>query len=425
MNRIMIVGASLAGLRTAEALRDEGFAGELTVIGDEPHAPYDRPPLSKAVLSGWLSTGHVTLPRLRDVAADWLLGVAATGLDLRERHVRLADGRRVDFDGLVIATGTRARPWPAPEEAALRGVHMLRSRDDADRLRTDLAAGPERVLVIGGGFTGSEVAGGCRELGLDVTLTHRGAAPMSSARGGTVARFAADVQRAAGVDLRLGTTVTKLDATGRLRRAWLSDGTAVDVDVAVIALGAVSNVEWLADSGLMADARGAVCDTTCRALTEDGSVADGVFVAGDVARWPHPLYPGNLVRLDHWGNAVSQAKTVAHNMTHGGHRRHDELPAFWSNQFGVNLKSVGLPTYGDEVVITQGSLSDTKFVAVYGRDGRTVAAVAVNAPRQLDGYAELITAGTPFPPAINAPDGPAYPSIVDAEFPQPLVAAVR
>ncbi len=425
MNRIVIVGASLAGLRAAEALRDEGFDGELTLIGDEPHAPYDRPPLSKAVLSGWLGTDHVTLPRLRDVNASWLLGVAATGLDLRERYVRLADGRRIDFDGLVIATGTRARPWPMADEAALRGVHVLRGRDDADRLRTDLALSPKRVLVIGGGFTGSEVAGSCRELGLDVTLTHRGPAPMSSALGGTVARFAADVQRAAGVDLRLETTVTKLDGTGHLHRAWLSDGTAVDADVAVIALGAVSNVEWLAGSGLLADARGAVCDTTCRALTEDGVVADGVFVAGDVARWPHPLYPGDLVRLDHWGNAISQARTVAHNLVHGGHRRHDELPAFWSNQFGVNLKSVGLPTYGDEVMITQGSLPANKFVAVYGRDGRTVAAVAVNAPRQLDGYADLITAGTPFPPVINAPDGPAVPSIVDADFPQPLVAAVR
>ena len=156
--RIVIVGASLAGLRAAEALRAEGFTGALTLIGDEPHAPYDRPPLSKAVLTGWLPAEHTTLPQLLDIDAEWLLGVPAVGLDLSDRHVTLADGRRVAFDRLLIASGTRARPWPDAAQAGLDGVVALRTCEDAIGLRSRLVAGPRRVLVIGGGFTGSEIA---------------------------------------------------------------------------------------------------------------------------------------------------------------------------------------------------------------------------------------------------------------------------
>ena len=240
-NRVVIVGASLAGLHAAEALREEGFAGRLTLIGDEPHEPYDRPPLSKSVLSGWLPVEHTALPRSRDLDARWLLGVPATGLDRAARRVLLADGRQVGFDRLLIATGTRARPWPHPEEGALDGVFTLRDRDDAARLRARLAAGPRRVLVIGGGFTGSEIASVCRELGLAVTLTERSAAPLDNALGAAAGAVAARLQRQHGVDLRPNTTVLALegDDGGRLRRARLSDGDVLDVDVAVVALGAI------------------------------------------------------------------------------------------------------------------------------------------------------------------------------------------
>ncbi|MER6567545.1 FAD-dependent oxidoreductase [Streptomyces sp. NPDC001093] len=186
LRRIVIIGASPAGLHTAESLRANGFTGELVLIGDEPHEPYDRPPLSKAVLSGWIGTDRVQLPRSRDLNARWLLGVAATGLERPDRSVHLADDHSVRFDALVIATGCRVRPWPVADEAALGGVHVLRGRDDAHRLRADLAAGPCRVLVIGGGFTSSEVASSCRDLGIPVTVTHRGTAPPAGALGGTV-----------------------------------------------------------------------------------------------------------------------------------------------------------------------------------------------------------------------------------------------
>ncbi|GAA4837989.1 FAD-dependent oxidoreductase [Saccharopolyspora rosea] len=418
VDRIVVVGASLAGWSAANALRGEGFTGRLTLIGDEACEPYDRPPLSKAVLSGRLGADQLWLPRV-DGDVEWLLGTAATGLDVRAREVVLADGRRVGFDRLLVATGTRARPWPNPAERGLAGVRVLRDRDDAARLRSALAARPRRVLVVGGGFTGSEVASSCRELGLDVTLVHRGPAPLSGAIGGAVGAVFADVQRDAGVDVRLGTTVAALDGddVGRVRRARLSDGDVLDVDLVVAALGSVRNTEWLAGSGVAADERGVRCDAACRVLDPRGAVVDGVFAAGDVARWPHPLHDGGLVSLEHWGNAVEQGATAAHNAVHAETRAHTALPAFWSDQFGLNVKSVGLPSLADEVMITQGSPADREFVAAYGRGGRLVGALAVDSPRVLDGYAALIEARAPFPPVLNAPDAPGDPAPVDAGFP--------
>jgi 3-phenylpropionate/trans-cinnamate dioxygenase ferredoxin reductase component len=407
--RIVIAGASLAGLRAAEALRDEGFAGEITIIGDEPRQPYDRPPLSKAVLTGWLDTEHVQLARIREADAGWLLGTAAAGLDPVGRLVLLADGRSVTYDRLLIATGVRARQLPGAERV-LSGVHVLRGLDDASRLRAALAAGPQRVLVVGGGFTGSEVASACRSLGLAVTLVHRGPSPLSSALGGIVGGHAARLQRESGVDLRLEITVTALegDERGQLRRAWLSDGSSLAADVAVVALGAVANVEWLSGAGLAANQLGVVCDQAGRACRADGSASQEIFAAGDVARWPHPLYDKQLITLEHWGNAVEQARAAAYNMIRPAteQRAYERLPAFWSDQFGANIKVLGVPWLTDQAVLTQGSLADGRFVIAYGRSGRLAAAAAVNSPRVLDGYASLIQARAPFPPQLNAADGP-------------------
>jgi len=417
--RIVIVGASMAGLRAAEALRLEGFTGPLTLIGDEPHPPYDRPPLSKTVLSGWLPVAHTTLPQFVDVDAEWRLGVPAAGLDMRGRRVRLADGQEVEFDRLLITTGTRARQWPNAAEAALDGVFTLRTRDDATQLRERLAAGPDRVLIIGGGFIGSEVASVCRELGLPVTLVERSGVPLDNALGATAGGAAARMQRNHGVDLRTGVTVMAMEEDGRLRRAHLSDGDVLDVEIAVVALGAVRNTEWLRDAGLAADARGVVCDASCRVFSAEGVVLDDVFVAGDVARWPHPLFEGQLIAVEHWDNAVKQAAVAAHNMVRppSERRAHNALPAFWSNQFGLNIKSVGLPSIADELVVTQGAPPELRFVAVYGGAGRIVAAVAVNAPLWLDYYQEQIAARAPFPPPFDAIDAPAEPIIRPAGFP--------
>ncbi len=417
--RIVIVGASLAGLRAAEALRLAGFTGSLSLIGDEPYPPYDRPPLSKTVLTGWLPVAHTTLPQFAPLDADWRLGVAAVGLDVFNRRVQLADGHEVDFDRLLIATGTRARQWPHAEEAALDGVFTIRTRDDATRLRERLAAGPNRVLIIGGGFIGSEVASVCRELGLPVTLVERSGTPLDNALGATAGGAAARLQRHHGVDLRTGVTVLAMEGDGRLRHAHLSDGDVLDVDVAVVALGAVRNTEWIQKAGLAADARGVVCDAPCRVFSAEGVVLDDIFVAGDVARWPHPLFEGQLIAVEHWDNAVKQAAVAAHNMVRppAERRAHKALPAFWSNQFGLNIKSVGLPSVADELVVTQGAPSELRFVAVYGGAGRIVAAVAVNAPLWIDYYQTLIAARAPFPPPFDAADAPAEPVIRPAGFP--------
>lgn len=408
--RIVVVGASLAGLRAAETLREQGFTGSLTVVGDEPHPPYDRPPLSKQVLLGQAAADTTGLPMRRNPDAEWLLGVPATGLDPLRKRVLLADGERLAYDRLLIATGTRARPWPNPDEAALDGVFTLRTCDDAGRLAERLAAGPRRVLVIGGGFTGSEIASACRERGLEVTVTERGPAPLVGALGGTLSKLAAGVQRAHGVDLRCGVTVTALrgDGKGRFVGAELSDGGRVDADVCVVALGAVRNVEWLADAGLAAGPRGVACDAGCRAFDMYGIVTDDVFVAGDVSRFPHPLFEYQLLSLEHWGNAVAQAEVAAHNMISPGplRRPHLSLPAFWSSQFGLNIKSVGVPTFSDQIVLAQGSLDERRLAVVYGYRGRVTAAVTVNMAKSLEYYQHLIETAAPFPPGPGAADRP-------------------
>ncbi|GAA2872735.1 FAD-dependent oxidoreductase [Streptosporangium fragile] len=424
--RAVVVGASLAGLRAAETLRERGFTGSLTVIGDEPHEPYDRPPLSKQVLLGRVPADGTALPRRRALDARWRLGVAATGLDLAGKRVRLADGEEVGFDRLLIATGTRARPWVREAEADLDGVFTLRTGDDAARLGRRLDARPRRVLVIGAGFTGSEVASACRERGLEVTVAERGPAPLVGALGGVVGAVAAELQRRHGVDLRCGITVTALegDAAGRLRCAHLSDGTTLDADVAVIALGALRNTEWLTGSGLAAGPRGIACDAGCRAFDIHGIVTDDIFVAGDVARSPHPLFGYQFLSLEHWGNAVAQAEIAAHNMTSAGpdRRPHLWVPAFWSAQFGVNIKSVGVPTMGGELVVTQGSLGEHRFVAAYGHQGRVIAAVAFDQARWLDFYCRLIESAAPFPPDFATVDRrPEGMRPVAADFPDPAL----
>ncbi len=424
--RIVIVGASLAGLRAAEALRDQGFTGSLTIIGDERHEPYDRPPLSKAVLKGWVPADHTKLPRLRRVDADWKLGVAAVGLDRVNHVVKLGNGEEVGYDRLLIATGTRARPWSNPEEAALQGVFTVRTVEDSTALSAALKARPKRVLIIGSGFVGSEIASVCRELDLPVTVTERGSGPLKSALGGVVSDIVADMMRDAGVDLRTGVTVTSLHGgsgadAGHVRSATLSDGTVLDVDVVIPSQGSIRNVEWLDGAGLAAGQWGVGCDAGCRAFDINGVVTDHIFVAGDVARAPHVLYGYEFLALEHWDNAVFGAEVAANNMLNleVGRRAHLPLPSFWSAQFGVNIKSVGVCSFGDEIVFTQGSLEERRFAAAYGKNGRIVGAVTFNHGKWLPYYARLIERSAPFPPPPPSHDQPANHDVMEARFPDP------
>jgi NADPH-dependent 2,4-dienoyl-CoA reductase/sulfur reductase-like enzyme/ferredoxin len=407
--RIVIVGASLAGWVAAVVMRRDGFTGSITIIGDEKYRPYDRPGLSKQVFEGLIPADHTALPG--DVDVRWLLGVPATALDYAGKQVRLADGSAIEFDRLLIATGTRARQWPNKAEAELDGVFVLRTRDDAASLRQRLASRPRRVLVIGGGFTGSEVASACRDRDIEVTVAERGPAPLVGALGEFIGNVAAGIQRAHGVDLRCGVTVTALegDDHNRLRRAHLSDGSVVDADLAVVALGAVRNAEWLHGSGLAVGKWGVACDAGCRAFDVNGATTDNVFVAGDVARFPHPLYDYEFLALEHWGNAVTQAEIAAHNMVTapGARWAHLATPVFWSSQFGTNIKSVGVPTFADEFMVVQGSVPDRRFIAVYGRDGRMTGAVAFDQAMWLEFYQHLIETAQPFPPEFTAFGQPA------------------
>ncbi len=418
--RIVIVGASLAGLAAAAFLRREGFAGTLTLIGDEADQPYDRPPLSKQVLDGWISPDHVGLPLGDQVDAQWRLGVPATGLDSIGKRVLLADGSTVEYDRLLIATGTRARPWHNEAEAALDGVFTLRTRPDAAALRQRLAGRPRRVLVIGAGFTGSEIASACRDQDLAVTVAERGSAPLVGALGEVVGGVAAGLHRDHGVDLHCGVTVSSLegDGNGQLRQAQLSDGTTIDTDVAVVALGAIRNTEWLHDSGLAVGIWGVACDAGCRAIDVNAVTTEDVFVAGDVSRFPHPLYDYQFLALEHWGNAVIQAEVAAHNMVRppGDFWPHLATPVFWSQQFGTNIKSVGVPTFADQVVVAQGLLHEGRFVAAYGYRGRMTAAVSFDHGMWLDFYQKMIEAAEPFPPA--------FPTVDESPYRQPLPAQI-
>ena len=421
--RIVIVGASLAGLRAAEALRDEGFNGKLTIIGDEKHEPYDRPPLSKQVLKGWVRADHTLLPRTRKVEAEWRLGVAATSLDRSSKQVRLANGDQVPFDRLLIATGTRARPWSNPKEAALEGVITLRTSDEAAQLQAALAAKPGRVLIVGAGFIGSEIASVCRDLGLAVTVAERAEAPLVGALGGVIGDIAAELQRDHGVDLRTGISVEALegDGKGHVRRARLSDGTMLDADVVVASLGSIRNTEWLEGAGLATGRWGVACDAGCRVFDVNGVVTDSIFVAGDIARAPHVLYEYQFLALEHWDNAVFGGRVAAHNMVslESDRRPHLPLPAFWSGQFGVNIKGVGVGPFADEIVITQGSVKERRFAAAYGRRGRIVAAVTFNHGKWLEYYGALIERSAPFPPPPAGYDQPADMTPVPAQFPDP------
>ncbi|MET7246445.1 FAD-dependent oxidoreductase [Methylobacterium sp. EM32] len=420
---IAIAGASLAALRGAEALRANGFSGRLILVGDEPHLPYDRPPLSKHILTGEIPPGATTLPGVGALRAEWRLGTPVAGLDRAGRALLLADGGRVAYDRLLVATGARARPWPAPGEARLAGVHTLRGRDDAAALAADLEARPGPVLILGAGFIGCEVASSLRSLGRPVTVVDPAPAPLAQALGRVVGGFIAGRMEAAGVDLRLGVEVAHLEGDRAVRRARLSDGGTIEAGLVVVALGAVRNTDWLAGAGLDADEGGLSCDGACRALEADGRPVPEIFAAGDVARCPHPLYGGRPVALEHWGNAVAQAAHAARAMLDGPDSigAYAEVPAFWSSQFGLNIKSLGLTEGADAVAIVQGSPRAGRFLAVYGRAGRTVAAVSVNAGRWLPAYEGPIRDGAPFPPITGGADQP-RPDPVPPGLPAPTAA---
>jgi NADPH-dependent 2,4-dienoyl-CoA reductase/sulfur reductase-like enzyme len=394
---IAIVGASMAGLRAAEQLRRLGHSGPLVLIGEEPHLPYDRPPLSKEILQGkWpLDSERLQLRRspYAELALDLRLGRRATGLDPGARQLALDDGSRLSYDALLIAPGAAARRLPA--QPALEGIALLRSLDDARALRSAFEKRP-RVLVVGAGFIGAEVAASARACGLDVVCVEPLAAPLIRGLGPVLGALSAQIHRDHGVDLRCGLSVEGFEGAGRVERVRLSDGSRVEADLVVIGVGAAPATDWLAGSGLeLAD--GVVCDEFLR------SSAPGVWAAGDVARFANPLF-GEAMRIEHWSNAVDGGVHAAINILAGPGTPAPYLhvPWFWSDQYDVKIQFAGRMRGDDEMRLIWGSLEERKFVALYGRAGRVVGVLTFGRPRAVIQYKKLIAQGASWDAALEA-----------------------
>ena len=365
MKSVAVVGASLAGLSAVRALRAQGFDGELTVVGGETRRPYDRPPLSKEFLAGDVGEDALALEADDDeLDAQWLLGVHATRLDANSGAVQLDNGTTIHADGIVVATGARARSWPGSE--GLAGVHVLRTIDDAIALRHDLRPGA-RLVVIGAGFIGAEVASTAAKLGLDVAVVEAALAPLAGPLGVQLGAAVARLHTEHGTRLLCGAAVAGLVGNDRVTGVELADGRRLAADVVVVGIGAIPNIDWLRDSPIEL-ANGVVCD-------EGGATSiPNVVAVGDCAAWHEPSV-GRPHRVEHWTGALERPAIAVATLLAGG--RHNGVPArppyFWSDQYGRRIQFAGIADPGDEITFEVGNLRDTSFLAVYRRGGEPVA----------------------------------------------------
>jgi 3-phenylpropionate/trans-cinnamate dioxygenase ferredoxin reductase component len=369
--RIAIVGAGVAGERCAFELRACGFDGDVLLVGAEPHLPYDRTLLSKDLLDGAVDAADLALSSREDFAAAGIrlcLGTAAAALDPDAHELVLADGTVIAYDKLVVATGGSPR---RPRALGGAGAGVLRTLDDARALRERLETAG-RLVVIGGGFVGAEVAASARARGLDVTLVEALPAPLARAVGVEVGTRIAELHRANGVAVLTDVAATALRRDGRRVTVGLADGRMLDADAVLVGAGTAPDVGWLAGSGVAAD-DGIVTDPQCRTSAPD------VLAAGDCARWWHRDHAG-LLRVEHWDTAARHGTAAARSAL-GDHQPFAPVPFFWSVQHGVRLQWVGHAVEGDEVVVEDAQSG--AFVAWYRRAGRLVAAFAAGAPRAL------------------------------------------
>ncbi|MCZ2811739.1 FAD-dependent oxidoreductase [Modestobacter sp. VKM Ac-2979] len=369
---VAVVGASLAGLSAARALREQSYDDRIVVIGDEAHAPYDRPPLSKEFLARRASLDDIALgtPDDADLGLEWRLGTTAVGLDHLSRSVLLADGSEVRADGVVLATGARARRLSGSE--GLGGVHVLRSLDDAVALREDLATAG-RLVVIGAGFIGAEVASTARTLGLEVTVIETQPVPLAGPLGADMGAVCAQLHADHGTRLLVGTGVAGLVGTGRVEAVELTDGTRLPADVVVVGIGAIPNIEWLADSGV-ALGNGVLTDAHC------GTSVPGVVAVGDcAAAWSASRE--RHVRVEHWTHALEQPATAVATLLGTDRPAPTPVPYFWSDQYGARIQFAGSRREDDVVRVLEGRCADRSFLAVYERHGHPVAVLGMNQPR--------------------------------------------
>jgi NADPH-dependent 2,4-dienoyl-CoA reductase/sulfur reductase-like enzyme len=395
LNHVVVVGASLAGMRAIEHLRANGYAGRITLVGDEPDPPYDRPPLSKDVLVGTAtpeSTFFRTADQLASLDVELLLGTAAQRLDLASRKLEV-DGHRLAFDGLILATGARARTVPGLEPR--EGVHVLRTLADAVRLRAELVQA-SHVVVVGAGFIGSEIASSARSLGVGVTVVEQAPAPLARVLGVELGAACAALHTVNGTDVRCSTTVEAIEGRDTVEAVRLSDSSMIDADLVVVGVGVVPNTEWLEGSGLTIG-DGVVCDARLSAGPE------GVFAAGDVARWDNELF-GRQMRVEQWTNAAEQGRHVAAALL----EPRASLPFrganyFWSDQYGVRIQFTGVPE-ADETLVVEGSIAEGRFGAWYRRDDRLVGALTIGSARLARRSKALIESGSSWTSALQALD---------------------
>ncbi|MEV0177676.1 FAD-dependent oxidoreductase [Streptomyces sp. NPDC050803] len=375
MRSITVVGASLAGLSAVRALRAEGYDGEIVVVGEERHTPYDRPPLSKDFLTGDLDAEALALgdaDEYEDLDVQWVLGERAVRLDTLARTVTLAGGRHVRTDGVVVATGASPRMLPGMD--GLAGVHTLRTLDDAQALRAELLDGLPRVVVIGAGFIGAEVASTAHRLGLHVTVVEALDVPLERQLGREMGLVCSSLHTDHGVRLLCGTGVAGLVGEGRVTGVRLADGQVLPADIVVVGVGVRPATDWLAGSGVHVD-DGVVCDAGC------STSVPGVVAVGDVARCPNP-FTGRHARIEHWSNATEQAKTAARTLLTGVPAPAPlTAPYFWSDQYKVRIQLAGHVAPGAEPELVEGDLDSRSFTAVYRREGTPVAVLSLNQPK--------------------------------------------
>ena len=394
---IAVVGTSLAGLRAIEALRREGYPGRICAIGEEPCMPYDRPPLSKQFLKGDWDADKIVLHHelADDEGIEWMLARRVTALDPGARRLVFEAGDTLDYDGLIIATGARARKFPnAPD---LEGIFVLRTLADAEALRHALESNP-RVAVIGAGFIGMEVAASCRERGLEVTLVEFLDTPLVRGLGGVLGEHVAGVFRERGVEVRCGVGVKGFVGKERVEALELEDGTRVEAEVVVVGIGATPATEWLEGSGLALD-NGVLCDEFCAAAAPD------VVVAGDVARWRDPR-TGLATRVEPWTNAVEQSVHAARRLLLGEEvGPFEHVPYVWTDQFDLRIQIAGEVREGDKMRVGLGSLEAGRCLVLFGREGKLTGAVGFKRARQVNEFRDLIGQGIGWDAAVARLDG--------------------